>query len=88
MTPAKAKARDVQTGDQSCTPLGVMNAVELDVGNLQQWLAGKTGASGGSVDFATQNGYVLYFSDRRGMLPNPNGTQVDPPEHQNRRLRL
>jgi len=55
-----------------------MNAVELDVGNLQQWLAGKTGASGGLVDYATQNGYVLYFSDRRGMLPNPNGTQVDP----------
>lgn len=75
----EGEARDVQTGDQSCTPLGIMNAVELDVGNLQQWLVGNTGASGKSVDFATQNGYVLYFSDRRGMLPSPNGTQVDPP---------
>ena len=74
----EGEARDVQTGDQTCTPLGVMNAVEIDVGNLQQWLAGKTGTKGGSVDYATQNGYVLYFSDRRGMLPNPNGTQVDP----------
>jgi hypothetical protein len=74
----EGEGRDVKTGNQSCTPLGVMNAVELDVGNLQQWLAGKTGASGGLVDFATQNGYVLYFSDRRGMISNPNGTQVDP----------
>lgn len=74
----EGEGRDVQTGDQSCTPLGIMNAVELDVGNLQQWLAGKTGASGGLVDYAIQNGYVLYFSDRRGMLPSPNGTQVDP----------
>ncbi len=54
-----------------------MNAVELDVGNLQKWLNGTVAGSGNLVDFATQNGYVLYFSDRRGMLPNPNGTQVD-----------
>jgi hypothetical protein len=74
----EGEGRDVQAGNQSCTPVGIMNAVELDVGNLQQWLAGKTGASGGSVDYLAQNGYVLYFSDRRGMLPNPNGTFVDP----------
>jgi hypothetical protein len=74
----EGEARDVKTGDQTCAPVGIVNAVEIDVGNLQQWLAGKTGVSGGSVDYATQNGYVLYFSDRRGMLPSPNGTQVDP----------
>ena len=68
---------DSIAGNMSCTPLGVMNAVELDVGNLQQWLAGKTGTSGSKVDYTSQNGYILYFSDRRGMLPNPNGTQVD-----------
>ena len=28
--------------------------------------------NGPNVDFATQNGWVLYFSDRRGMLNNPN----------------
>jgi type II secretory pathway pseudopilin PulG len=60
----------------SCTPNGVMNAVELDVGNLKQWLAGAIGASGGLVESQSQNGYILYFSDRRGMLPNPNGTQL------------
>ena len=65
-------------GNASCAPNGVMNAVEIDLGNLSQWLAGKTGVSGLLVDPVFQNGYVLYFSDRRGMLPNPNGTQVDP----------
>jgi len=74
--PREGEARDVNTGDNSCTPLGVLNAVELDVGNLKRWLAGTIGASGGNVDFQTQNGYLLYFSDRRGMLPSPNGTQV------------
>jgi Tfp pilus assembly protein PilX len=53
------------------TPNGVMNAVDLDVGNLKAWLAGKTGTSGTKVDYVQQNGYVLYFSDRRGMQYNP-----------------
>ncbi len=72
----EGEPRDTQYSNDTCTTNGVMNAVELDVGNLQRWLAGQTGTSGGSVDFLSQNGYVLYFSDRRGMLPNPNGTQV------------
>ncbi len=73
----EGETRDVQQGNTSCTPAGVMNVVELDVGNLQQWLANS--ANGKLVNYTFQNGYVLYFSDRRGMLPNPNGTQVDPP---------
>jgi len=68
----EGEPRDTVWGDNSCTTNGVMNAVEIDVGNLKQWLAGNIGASGGSVDYVPQNGYVLYFSDRRGMLPNPN----------------
>jgi hypothetical protein len=59
----------------SCSVNGVMNAVELDVFNLKKWLAGTppfdTG-TGNLVDSQTQNGYILYFSDRRGMLPDPN----------------
>jgi hypothetical protein len=55
------------------TANGVMNAVELDVGNLKNWLRGLTGTpTGQNVDFVTQNGYVLYFSDRRGMQYDPN----------------
>jgi hypothetical protein len=57
--------------DDSCTTNGVMNAVEIDVGNLKRWLSGAIAGNGGSVDFQQQNGYVLYFSDRRGMLLNP-----------------
>ena len=53
------------------TPNGIMNAVELDVGNLRRWLLGQTGATGANVNFSTQNGYVLYFSDRRGEQYNP-----------------
>jgi hypothetical protein len=66
-------AREGENNDNSSiaastgTANGVMNAVELDVGNLKNWLKGTTGSSGTSVDFVTQNGYVLYFSDRRGM---------------------
>ena len=64
--------------DNSCSTNGVMNAVEIDVGNLKRWLAGTIGTSGTSVNYTNQNGYVLYFSDRRGMLPNPNVTNPDP----------
>jgi hypothetical protein len=74
----EGEARDVPTANDSCTPAGVMNAVELDVGNLQKWLNGTIAGSGNLVNFTQQNGYALYFSDRRGMLPNPNGTPVDP----------
>jgi len=56
---------DPNLNTNSCTANGVMNAVELDVGNLQNWLA--TSVNGKLVDSATQNGYILYFSDRRGM---------------------
>lgn len=70
----EGESRDTATGDNSCTPAGIMNAVELDVGNLKQWLAGTIGTSGASVNSSAQNGYILYFSDRRGMIKNPNGT--------------
>ncbi len=63
--------RDVATAG-GCTTAGVMNAVEIDVGNLKRWLSGAIVGNGGSVDYQEQNGYVLYFSDRRGMLLNPN----------------
>lgn len=54
---------------------GVMSAVELDVGNLARWIAATgdyAGSSGGSINATPQNGYLVYFSDRRGMVANPN----------------
>jgi hypothetical protein len=76
----EGEVRDVQNGvATSCAPAGVMNAIEIDVGNLKLWLNGTIAGSGTLVDPVFQNGYVLYVSDRRGMLKNPNGTQVDAP---------
>ena len=56
----------------SCSVNGIMNAVELDVGNLAKWLNGTIGGSGSNVNYTSENGYVLYFSDHRGMLKDPN----------------
>lgn len=66
----EGEARDKTVDDGTCAVNGIMNAVELDVGNLKTWLANST--TGKKVDYNTQNGYILYFSDRRGMLGDPN----------------
>ncbi len=71
--PREGEPRDNKAGNNSCTPNGVMNIVELDVGNLRNWLLND--AVGQTVNYTDNNGYILYFSDRRGMLPSPNGTQ-------------
>jgi hypothetical protein len=52
-----------------------MNVVDLDVGNLKRWLEGDTGTNGTNVDSVPQNGYVFYFSDRRGMIANGSGVK-------------
>jgi Tfp pilus assembly protein PilX len=70
----EGEMRDTTNG---CAVNGIMNAVELNVANLGLWLAGKApyaGDVGNTVNYATQNGYILYFSDHRGMLPDPNPT--------------
>jgi len=60
-----------------CSAGGVMNAVELDVGNLWLWLqhvstGPYSGGHGNAVNKLDQGGYILYFSDHRGMQPEPN----------------
>jgi Tfp pilus assembly protein PilX len=71
--PREGEMRDATNG---CAVNGIMNAVELDVGNLALWLNGTTGVSGRLVNLTNQNGYVLYFSDHRGMLNDPNPTNA------------
>jgi Tfp pilus assembly protein PilX len=63
----------------SCSVQGIMNAVELDVGNLSRWLnagttlpGGHIAGSGANVNYTSNNGYVVYFSDHRGMETDPN----------------
>lgn len=76
----EGEPRDAGTrGGTLCSPVGVMNAVELDVGNLWLWLQGTAGTpfaggSGTSVNSVKDKGYILYFSDHRGMIADP-----DPP---------
>jgi type II secretory pathway pseudopilin PulG len=55
-----------------CYVNGIMNAVELDVGNFERWVQGNpAGGSGPLVSYSSQNGYLVFFSDRRGMIANP-----------------
>jgi len=64
-------ARPSGDPDTTCSPVGIMNAVELDTGNLWLWLQGSgpySGGSGTKVNALTYNGYILYFADHRGML--------------------
>jgi hypothetical protein len=73
----EVRDNDLGTTSQSCAAGGVFNLVELDVNNLKRWLAGTIGTSGTLTEYASQNGYILYFSDRRGMLPDPtSGTKT------------
>ncbi len=67
--PREGFPRDTNGGlaGTHCYVNGVMNSVELDVGNLNKWLI----ANPGLVDYNGQNGYLVFFSDRRGMLPDP-----------------
>ncbi|MGB9484639.1 MAG: pilus assembly PilX N-terminal domain-containing protein [Terriglobia bacterium] len=73
-------AREGEVRDTTCTngcaspqtnPTlnGIMNLVEIDVGNLQQWYAGNIATSGkyafNGPDALDNSGYILYVSDRR-----------------------
>ena len=68
----EGEMRDEQQTLNTCAVNGIMNAVELDVGNLALWLKGTIPGSGKNVNLTAENGYVLYFSDHRGMLVDPN----------------
>lgn len=72
--PREGEVRDTDLGvsgaNATCAANGVMNVIELDVGNLRSWLV--NAANGKLVDEQTLNGYLLYFSDRRGMIASPN----------------
>jgi type II secretory pathway pseudopilin PulG len=65
---------EMRDSTNGCAVNGIMNAVELNVANLALWLEHKAPYSadvGNLVPYTTENGYVLYFSDHRGMLTDP-----------------
>jgi hypothetical protein len=55
--------RDVNTAAPMAMG-GVMNYVALDIRNLGRWFRGEIGAMGAQA--VRNNGYIVYFSDRRG----------------------
>ncbi|HLW85887.1 MAG TPA: PilX N-terminal domain-containing pilus assembly protein [Candidatus Sulfotelmatobacter sp.] len=72
-----AREGEMRDNANGCAVNGIMNAVELNVGNLGLWLAGKApyaGDVGTTVNYLQDNGYILYYSDHRGLLPDPNPT--------------
>mgnify|MGYP001208106670 CR=1 FL=1 len=59
--------RDSAAGFPTNSPMnmaGVVQYISLDVNNLRRWLAGQIGATG--TQALNNNGYIVYFSDRRG----------------------
>lgn len=61
-----ATAGAVQTQTSPMKMIGVMQHVALDVANLKRWLAGTIGATGTTARNDNGNGFIVYFSDRRG----------------------
>ena len=59
----EALVRDTSPG-ASLLLGGVMHYVMLDVANLSRWFQGAIGATGNTA--LSNNGYTVYFSDRRG----------------------
>jgi hypothetical protein len=58
----------------NCSVGGIMTATEIDVLNLKRWLQGVIGINGKNVESVSQNGYILYYADHRGMLADPDPT--------------
>ena len=83
--PREGFPRDVAPAGMAnpfCYVNGIMNAVEFDVGNFRKWLLGTVpGGSGPLVSYSSQNGYLVYFSDRRGMRPDPNNGNITSGEY-------
>jgi hypothetical protein len=67
----EGERRENAVAGNFCSVGGIMTATELDVNNLKRWLQGTIGTNGKSVESASQNGYILYYADHRGMLADP-----------------
>jgi hypothetical protein len=62
---------NIGTGDTRIYMGGVMHYVELDVTNLARWFTGAIAGTGGNALRDDNEGYVVYFSDRRTNYHNP-----------------
>lgn len=64
----EGERRETPVTGTTCSVGGIMTSTEIDVGNLKRWLLGAIGTNGKLVETASQNGYILYYADHRGML--------------------
>jgi hypothetical protein len=71
-------ARDVAT-TAAMTMGGVMHYISLDVANLKRWLSGAIGVTG--TQAWNNNGYIVYFSDRRGNHDDASAGQAETGEY-------
>lgn len=71
--------RDSGTGFHSQTSpmmmMGVMQYISLDVANLKRWFSGAIGTTGSTARNDNGDGYIVYFSDRRGNHDPGNGDE-------------
>ena len=80
----EAQTRDGLADTTDLTLAGVIHYVELDINNLRRWLAGQLaaapfGAPSGPLA-KNDNGYIVYFSDRRNNK-NDAGVPVETGEY-------
>jgi hypothetical protein len=66
----------IAVSPSTCSIGGVLNLIEIDVNNLRKWLSGLIPGSGTSVESTSQDGYILYVSDRRGTVPSNQAPNV------------
>lgn len=71
--------RDSGTGFHSQTSpmmmMGVMQYIALDVANLKRWFSGAIGTTGSTARNDNGDGFIVYFSDRRGNHDPGNGDE-------------
>lgn len=81
----EGERRENAGGVTTCPVGGIMNSAEIDVGNLSKWLTGAIGSTGVNVESSSQNGYILYYADHRGMTAEPvvdmSGTVITTAKH-------
>lgn len=64
--------RDTMPTGAPLTLAGAMYYVELDVANLDKWFTNTAPLAGSGGNVLNTTGYSVYFSDRRGNMPDPN----------------
>jgi hypothetical protein len=67
----EGERRENAVAGATCSVGGIMTATEVDVNNLKRWLQGTIGTNGKTVESVSQNGYILYYADHRGMIADP-----------------